>query len=288
MKERNLNILNKVGFVLNKPSPGLPWVLRVALEHWGRKFHHARAAADNIFLAYVQNGVLIVDKDDERIEVGPGSVFYHAQEEGRRVMTVSPDRGLRVAIIVVRGGIGLELARKCLGKTTRQMSLGDSSAIESLFLCMHKAASKGYSNSSDIVANLFLPTIQTLRQEEMVFGETTDSNQRLFNRCREFINHNYLGVSSVKGVAHRFGISHAWLCRLFKQYEDCPPHHFLLQRKMTHALYELQQRNRSVGDIGDELGFADPYSFSKSFKRIMGFSPSQARSGKEAPVISDR
>ncbi|MCA1810097.1 MAG: helix-turn-helix transcriptional regulator [Lentisphaerae bacterium] len=79
-------------------------------------------------------------------------------------------------------------------------------------------------------------------------------------------------------LAQRFGTTHARLCRLFKRYADCPPHNYLLQRKMTHALNELQQHQRSVSEIATESGFADPYSFSKTFKRVMGYSPSQARS----------
>ena len=122
--------------------------------------------------------------------------------------------------------------------------------------------------------------LQFVVEEHAYDGAVQDPGARLYHRCREYMTGHYLTIQSVRDVAGHFGITHAWRCRLFRRFGDGTPHGFLLQRKMMHAAYELHQHARTVKEVAFELGFADPYSFSKSFKRIMGYSPSaHARRG---------
>ena len=282
MANQNIDMISKEGYVLNQPSPGLPWVLRVSLEHWGKDFLNARRPSDSRFLAYVREGVMLVRGGRETLEAGPGNVVYLGQDAADREVAVATEGGVRVIVAIVRGPAGCGLVSARLGDATRLFAVGDSGSVESLFFCMLQASAKGYPASSDIAASLLAPTLLTIQQEHASANAAAHPNRQLFNRCREFVTHNYLAIKSVAGVAERFDISHARLCRLFKLYEGCSPHSFLLQRKMTHALYELQHRARSVAEIAYELGFADPYSFSKSFKRVMGCSPSWARTAQGA------
>ncbi|MFA7157668.1 MAG: AraC family transcriptional regulator [Kiritimatiellia bacterium] len=274
----NIKFISKQSYILNQPSKGRPWVLRVAQEHWNREFHHVRRGHDSSFIAYIQEGCLAIETETSRLEARPGHIVYLAREPCQYGFSVIAEKGLRLLICVVRFTPGSNVVTEFLGQSSRIFAPADAGQVESLFMAMLTAAGKGYPAASDIVAGLLPPTLQTIRLEHEHASATGDPGRMLFTGCREYIIHNYIKIRSVADVARQFGTTHARLCRLFQRHADCPPHRFLLRRKMTHALHELQQRNRSIGEVGYELGFADPYSFSKAFKRIMGFSPSRSKS----------
>ncbi len=69
----------------------------------------------------------------------------------------------------------------------------------------------------------------------------------------------------------------AYLCRLFRRYDHQTPHQFLMRRKMHLAAERLQQSDLLVKQVAAQLGFADPFHFSRTFKRVLGLSPEAFR-----------
>lgn len=274
---KNIRIISKKSYMLDKPSPGLPWVLRVAMEHWRKDYFFDRPSHNNCFLTYVQDGKICVKNRKETLEAGPGDVIYITNEEISHELTVNSGQGTRVIIIIFRGKNSFRLIHRYLGKETSIIKIADPARVELVFQNMFDTARKGYPKSNEIVSNFVLPTLQTIEQESKKAGEKTDPELMLFHKCVEYINHNYLKIKSVSTVADEFAITHSKLCKLFKDYENSSPHKVLLKRKMTHAVYELYHELRNVNEIAYELGFSDPYSFSKAFKRVMGYNPSEAK-----------
>ncbi len=275
--ELNLKIISKKSFFLNNPGSGLPWVVRVAAEHWDKEFFFNRPGKGSCFLSYVQDGRISIESDNGTLTAGPADVIYLVNENCCRNIEALSVQGAKLLIIVMSGGLAFELMREYLGNENAVFKTADPANVESLFQCIFRSAEKAYNASSAIAANLLLPTVQTIAEENKKTYEKTDSNLLLFNRCREYINRNCLEITSVTDASAKFSISHAKLCRLFKNYENITPHNFLLRCKMSQAVYELHQQYCTVGEIAFKLGFSDPYSFSKTFKRIMGYSPSEAK-----------
>jgi AraC-like DNA-binding protein len=50
-----------------------------------------------------------------------------------------------------------------------------------------------------------------------------------------------------------------------------------MRRKMHIAAQLLQDPEMAVKQVSSRLGFADPYHFSRSFKRVFGLSPEAFR-----------
>ena len=46
---------------------------------------------------------------------------------------------------------------------------------------------------------------------------------------------------------------------------------------MTHACRLLDQGNLKVRQVAEQLGYADPYYFSRLFKSVVGMAPSHYR-----------
>jgi AraC-like DNA-binding protein len=78
-------------------------------------------------------------------------------------------------------------------------------------------------------------------------------------------------------IAAECHINNAYLCRLFRRYSDQTPGHFLLRLKMNHAAELLQQPGALVKTVAEEVGFADPFHFSRAFASVFGLPPSAFR-----------
>ena len=95
-----------------------------------------------------------------------------------------------------------------------------------------------------------------------------------YQNARETIRNNCLTLRSLDQIAEECRIDSAYLCRLFKRFDDQSPYQYLMRLKMNFAAQRLQSPNTSVKQVAFELGFGDPFHFSRAFKRIFGMPPS--------------
>jgi len=95
-----------------------------------------------------------------------------------------------------------------------------------------------------------------------------------YQHSREVIEKNFLILQSLDQIAEECNIDSAYLCRLFKRFGNRSPYQYLMRMKMNLAAQRLQSTDSSVKEIAFELGFSDPFHFSRVFKRIFGIPPS--------------
>ena len=95
-----------------------------------------------------------------------------------------------------------------------------------------------------------------------------------YQSSREIIRKNCLTLRSLDEIAGQCRIDGAYLCRLFKRFDSHSPYQYLMRLKMNM----LQSPNASVKQVAYELGFGDPFHFSRAFKRVFGMSPSSFKS----------
>jgi AraC-like DNA-binding protein len=95
-----------------------------------------------------------------------------------------------------------------------------------------------------------------------------------YQSSREIIRKNCPNLRSLDQIAEECRIDGAYLCRLFKRFDNQSPYQYLMRLKMNIAAQRLQSPNTSVKEVAFELGFGDPFHFSRAFKRIFGIPPS--------------
>jgi AraC-like DNA-binding protein len=95
-----------------------------------------------------------------------------------------------------------------------------------------------------------------------------------YQNSREVIEKNFMTLRSLDQIAEECNIDSAYLCRLFKRFGNRSPYQYLMRMKMNLAAKRLQSTNSSVKEIAFDLGFSDPFHFSRVFKRIFGIPPS--------------
>ena len=87
-------------------------------------------------------------------------------------------------------------------------------------------------------------------------------------------------MPALAAVAH---LSPSQFGRVFKQVFGETPHRYLQRRRVERAMTLLRQTDRPVTDIAWDVGFASLGTFSSTFSRVVGESPSRFRA-RHAPV----
>jgi AraC family transcriptional regulator len=82
---------------------------------------------------------------------------------------------------------------------------------------------------------------------------------------------------SLVTLARLARLSQHHFCRAFKQSFGIPPHGYHLQRRMQQAKVLLSDRATSITEVGLISGYANSSSFSLTFRKITGQTPSQFR-----------
>ena len=114
--------------------------------------------------------------------------------------------------------------------------------------------------------------------------ETEDLNRRLL-RASDAMDSAYaepLDVRAVAAVAH---VSVAHLIRCFRAVFGETPHRYLQRRRVERSMFLLRETDRSVTDICLDVGFTSLGTFSRTFREIVGETPSAYRAG-HGPMIA--
>ena len=91
----------------------------------------------------------------------------------------------------------------------------------------------------------------------------------------------------VSEVAKTIGISRGYLARIFKNRMGVSPQEFQTKFRMERAGDLLRSTGNSVTAVAVELGYTDVLSFSKSFRKYFGMSPTEFREQKVVMIAGE-
>jgi len=112
-----------------------------------------------------------------------------------------------------------------------------------------------------------------------------DTRAQLVGRAAEFVRANAARPLALGDVARAVHVSPNYLTGLFRAETGTPLGKFILAERIALAQVRLGRAGATVKAVALELGFADPFAFSRAFKRATGRSPrawAAARSGSLA------
>ena len=98
-----------------------------------------------------------------------------------------------------------------------------------------------------------------------------------YQRCRQHIQSHCVQLKSLQQIARECRVDKAYLCRLFQRFDHQTPYQFLQRMKMNRAAERLRNPNMLVKQVAAELGFDDPFHFSRTFKHVFGLAPDAFR-----------
>ncbi len=96
------------------------------------------------------------------------------------------------------------------------------------------------------------------------------------------MDRSYARSLDVPALARIALTSEAHFIRTFKQTFGETPHRYLQRRRLERAMALLRETDRPVTDICLEVGFASLGTFSRTFTRVLGMSPTAYRAAWRA------
>jgi AraC-like DNA-binding protein len=96
-------------------------------------------------------------------------------------------------------------------------------------------------------------------------------------RAKDLADASYQERLDVDGLARAAGLSRAHFSREFRRAFGEPPHAYLMTRRLERAAALLRATDRSVADICFSVGLTSVGSFTSTFTRTFGISPTAYR-----------
>jgi AraC-like DNA-binding protein len=89
----------------------------------------------------------------------------------------------------------------------------------------------------------------------------------------QFIETNYSSRISIEQIASYLGLNRSYFSTLFKGILQASPQEFLVKFRMDKAALLLSSSSLSISEVSRSVGYEDPLTFSKIFKKIKGSAP---------------
>jgi len=134
---------------------------------------------------------------------------------------------------------------------------------------------KNTGQSPEICAALLEALLHKLAETKVPPGSVESAAFGTYQRCVRELEEHALEIRTLQELARRCHVDGAYLCRLFKRFDHESPYHRLMRLKMSHAAARMQAPGMLVKQVAAELGFDDPYHFSRAFKSVCGLSPTE-------------
>jgi transcriptional regulator GlxA family with amidase domain len=112
-------------------------------------------------------------------------------------------------------------------------------------------------------------------------GRDVEGLNRRLLRARDAMDRAYAEPLDVRAIAAVACLSEAHFIRSFRACFGETPHRYLQRRRIERAMFLLRETDRSVTDVCFDVGFTSLGTFSRTFREIVGETPSAYRDGHE-------
>ncbi len=152
-----------------------------------------------------------------------------------------------------------------------------------IFDKIYKTLELGYSIDNLLFANMCLTSFLTLFiYNEKHYEQTANDKIDFVDSAILFMQEHLVENISLGDLSKQYNYSVSRFSNLFKQKTGYAPIDYFLQMKMQKACQQLDFTTDSIKSIAYEMGFDDPYYFSKRFRTVIGMSPKKYRLMKKS------
>ncbi|MBN2712666.1 MAG: helix-turn-helix transcriptional regulator [Planctomycetes bacterium] len=247
---------------------------RIAHEKWDKGSYYRASNISVITLMFVASGKGEASLCGESFIAEKGLVMIYG---GETEFTLKPQSRMEVYVICVAQGMGDLILSYGLKESMRfplgalqghvfrncsemiEMALSDCEAKQDV--CNH------YMHA------LFAMIGKSSGEERGGLGK---SETKLRNICN-FIDTNLERIRSARDIAEYSGYTPEHLSRMFKKHKGVTLLKYIRKKQMLLAEHLIGNSGFLVEEAADYFGFSDAYSFSKAFRKTMGFSPGACR-----------
>jgi AraC-like DNA-binding protein len=235
-----------------------------------------RASFRYFSVEFVAGGRGQLQLAQQSYDLFPGAVFTYGPGVSQDISTDADDplqkyfvdfAGSTAKSLMQRGGLSP-------GTVARVYAPGD---VQRVFDDLIRDGLRGSGSAGDLCSSLLKYLILRIADALMPWEARQTPAFATYQRCRQHIATNFESLQSLEQIAAQCHVDRAYLCRLFRRYDNQTPYRFLLRLKMNLAAEKLLTPGVLVKQVAAELGFEDPFHFSRAFKNVIGLSPEAFR-----------
>jgi AraC-like DNA-binding protein len=112
--------------------------------------------------------------------------------------------------------------------------------------------------------------------------------ERHLLRARDLVDNRYHEPLDLRALAREAHVSPRHFSRSFRRVFGETPYQYLLSRRLERARHLLRTTEMTVAEVCLEVGFTSVGSFTTTFKRHVGVSPTTFRQAYGGPSAADR
>lgn len=261
-------------------------VVSAGCEHCDADYRISRKTFPYLSVEYVACGKGSLELNKKEYTLEPGTLFAYGPGVGQIIDTDPGDRMVKY-FVDFQGACGEHLMSEANIPPGGVIQVSKPDEMTVLF---DRLIAEGLNTSrfrEQLCAALLEYLLLKIADTAIPYGTRGSRAFYSYIKCQQYIHDNFMDLFSAQQIAEKCLLNNTYICRLFKRFGNCTPYQYLMRLKMNHAAQLLQQPDMLVKEVADELEFADPYHFSRVFKRVYGIPPGQfvnrqPRNGEEA------
>jgi AraC-like DNA-binding protein/quercetin dioxygenase-like cupin family protein len=257
---------------LNPPRSCALAVVSGGLEHTTPGYAIHRATFPFYSIEFVARGHGEVTLNGRRHPLEPGRLFAYGPGVSQDIVG-DPIRPLVKYFVDFAGWQARRLLREC-GISPGQVSqVFPPNALQALFDELIESGLRGRRDSRVLCARLLECLALKIGVACAPVEGVNTPAFKTYHQCRQHIEQHFRRLRTLEEIGVECRASSAYLCRLFRRYDQQSPYQYLLRLKMNAATEQLLQPGTLIKEVATQVGFNDPFHFSRVFRSVMGLSP---------------
>lgn len=261
---------------LNPPRNQRLAVVCGGLERTTADYAIHRATFPFYCIEYVARGKGMVKLDGRSAALHPGRLFAYGPDT-RQDIVGDPGSPLVKYFVNFTGTAARDLLRGC-GLAPGKVSLMfPPNELEALFDELIDCGLRNKANTAGLCAKLLECITLKIADSRAPLARSDALAFNTYQRAHRHIQDHFRRLKSLNQISADCRLDNAYLCRLFRRFDHQSPYQYLQRLKMNQAADLLRKPGALVKQVAEEVGFADPFQFSRAFKRVFGTSPDAFR-----------
>jgi AraC-like DNA-binding protein len=245
-------------------------------EHCSSEYEIRRETFPYSSIEYVVRGRGALTLQNRAHSLQPGAVFSYGPGVRQDIIADRPEPPVKyfVDFAGTKSKEILELSQLPAGTVAQILPAHE---IQSIFDELIRQGLRGSPRSPELCGKLLECMALEIAQARAPHQGVEMLSFLSYQQCRHHMEMHFHRLNTLREIAQECNLNAAYLCRLFQRYGHQSPYQYLLRLKMNQAAELLPQPGALVKQVAHQTGLADPFHFSRVFKKVFGLSPDTFR-----------